>query len=219
MKTIFQLKDVSYREILQIPNLEIQKGITGILGGSGSGKSTLLRLLNKMISPTMGQIFYQGRDLAEEDSVLHRREVGMLSQQPGILPGTILDNLFWGFRLRREALPEKDSCIEAMEKVQLFKDLNQNAQSLSGGEKQRLALARILLLKPRVILLDEPTSALDEALGEELMEFLSGEGRKEGQSLILVSHNTSLARRYSHELVYLESGKLVGQEKGEAEND
>ena len=219
MKTIFQLKDISYREILQIPSLEIQSGITGILGPSGSGKSTMLRLLNKMITPTRGQILYWGRDLAEEDSVLHRREVAMLTQQPGILPGTIRDNLEWGFRLRRNPLPETAACEKALERSRLFREMDQDALTLSGGEKQRLALARILLLQPQVILLDEPTSALDAALGEELMKLLARESGEAGQDLVLVTHNPELARRLCHNLVFLENGMLAGQERGGAAVD
>ena len=159
---MFILKDVTYKDILHIPYLQIQKEtITCIIGESGSGKSTLLRMLNDLQSPTSGTIEYNGKPISDYPPIQLRRDVVMLGQTPPIFDGTVKDNLLMGLRLSEKPSPSDDTLQNALTTVSLNKNLEDNAASLSGGEKQRLAFARIILMDPPVYLLDEPTSALD----------------------------------------------------------
>lgn len=160
---MFELENVLYKDILKIENLNIPKDkINCIIGESGSGKTTLLRMLNKLISPTSGDIFYNGRNLKSLDSVKLRRDVVMLPQNPIMFEGDILTNLTMGLRFSEKKIPSKETLIEILEKVKLNKSLEDSTKELSGGEKQRVALGRVMLMNPKVLLLDEPSSALDD---------------------------------------------------------
>lgn len=136
----------------------------GIAGPSGSGKTTLLKLLNVLILPTKGSIHYRGIPLLEHPLENHRRKTAMVFQEPVLFAGTAEDNLYLPFQLKQWQHEKPDakqmkhilSICALPEKI-----LGQNVNSLSGGEKQRLAIARALLVNPDVLLLDEPTSALD----------------------------------------------------------
>lgn len=168
---MFILKDVTYKDILQIPYLEIHKEkITCIIGESGSGKSTLLRMLNDLQSPTSGSIHYKGAPISSYPPIHLRREVVMLGQTPPIFEKTVKDNLLIGLRFSEKPFPSDEQLQQALATVSLEKDLEDNASSLSGGEKQRLSLARVLLMDPPVYLLDEPTSALDADTEKRVMK-------------------------------------------------
>lgn len=168
---MFILKNVTYKDILHIPYLQIQKEtITCIIGESGSGKSTLLRMLNDLQSPTSGTIEYNGKPISDYPPIQLRRDVVMLGQTPPIFDGTVKDNLLMGLRLSEKPSPSDDTLQNALTTVSLNKNLEDNAASLSGGEKQRLAFARIILMDPPVYLLDEPTSALDSDTERRVMK-------------------------------------------------
>ncbi len=210
---MFELAGVKYKDILDIPQLIIASGrITTLMGPSGSGKSTLLKLLNKLYSPTEGRISYNGADLAQTDSVLHRRSVAMLSQNAVMFPGTVRDNLLAGIRFQKKETPSDERLQAALDSVSLKKALDQPAQLLSGGEKQRLALGRVLLLDPDAYLLDEPSSALDEETAEAIIRMLTGHVKKAEKTLILVTHAKALSERYSDDIVEVIGGKCKKKE-------
>lgn len=206
---MFLLKNVKYKNILDINNLEIKENLTTcIVGESGSGKTTLLRLLNKMISCDSGEIYYNNKPLSEIDSVILRRSVVMLPQSPAIFKGTIRDNLLMGLNFS-EKPPVSDEILNlTLRTVKLNKDINDNADKLSGGEKQRLALGRILIMNPDVLLLDEPSSALDEDTENIIIEALVDYSRKNNKTLVMVTHSKSVAERFSDEIITIEKGKL-----------
>ena len=210
---MFELAGVKYKDILDIPQLIIASGrITTLMGPSGSGKSTLLKLLNKLYSPTEGRISYNGTDLAQTDSVLHRRRVAMLSQSAVMFPGTVRDNLLAGIRFQKKETPSDERLLAALDSVSLKKALDQPAQLLSGGEMQRLALGRVLLLDPDAYLLDEPSSALDEETAEAIIRMLAGHVKKAEKTLILVTHAKALSERYSDDIVEVIGGKCKKKE-------
>jgi putative ABC transport system ATP-binding protein len=158
--TLFEFKDVKFKEILYIPKLQITKDkITSLIGPSGSGKTTILKMLNKMLSPTEGQIIFNGQSLDQINAVDHRRHVSMLSQAPAMFDGDIKENLIAGLKFQKRDIPADHVLNDMLLKVKLNKELNSPTQTLSGGEKQRLALGRVLLLNSEVYLLDEPSSA------------------------------------------------------------
>ncbi|MFY9521076.1 MAG: ATP-binding cassette domain-containing protein [Caldicoprobacterales bacterium] len=205
---MFLFDKVKYKDILDIDKLRIEKyKVTSIVGQSGSGKTTLLRLLNKLISCDSGEIYYNGKALSSLDSVKLRREVVMLGQEPVVFSGSIKDNLLAGLRFSEKDLVDNDSLCKVLSLVKLDKDLDQNAENLSGGEKQRLALARIILMEPEVYLLDEPSSALDEETEQIIIEEMVACAKRNHKSLVMVTHSINIARQFSDEIVEIKGGQ------------
>ena len=208
---MFEFIDVKFKEILDIPKLHIEKNkITTLIGPSGSGKTTILKLLNKMLSPTAGHILFSGESLDKIDSVAHRRQVTMLSQAPAMFEGDIKGNLVAGLKFQKREVPPDKELAEMLSKVKLNKELNNPVQTLSGGEKQRLALGRVLLLNSEVYLLDEPSSALDEATAQTVIEMIAGYARSENKTLVMVTHSKAIAQRFSDEIIEVFNGQCNG---------
>ncbi len=180
-------------------------GITAIAGPSGAGKSTLLRCCNRLEAPDAGTVRYRGEDIAALDPLAHRRAVGMVFQAPVLFPGTVADNLrvadpgagderIAGL-LRRAALdPEAFAA--------------RDADTLSGGEGQRVCLARTLATDPHVILMDEPTSALDADASDEL-EALMRTLASDGVPVLLVTHDEAQLERVADHVLRLRDGRLA----------
>lgn len=207
---MFELKDVKYMHILDIQHLYLkQSKVTCIVGESGSGKSTLLRLLNKLISCDSGEVLYKNQPLEAIDSVELRRKVVMLPQQPAIFPGTVRDNLLLGLKFAERPMVSDDQLCQALERVRLSKALHHDSDKLSGGEKQRLALARVILLDPEVYLLDEPSSALDEETEQIIIEKLVAHTKETNRTLIMVTHSKKVAQAYAENVVEVSQGKVV----------
>lgn len=207
---MYRFKDVKYKGILDIKSLNINdKKITSIVGESGSGKTTLLRLLNKMISPTSGELNYFSKNINDINSIRLRRDVLMLPQNPEIFKGSIRDNLLIGLRFSKKEILMDSKLKEILKLVKLDKDLDLDAKKLSGGEKQRLALGRIFLLDPKVYLLDEPSSALDEETENIIINELVKHTKEKQKTLIMVTHSSSVASKYSDEIIRLKSGKII----------
>lgn len=215
---MFCLKDVKYKDMLEIPKLSIpEKKITSFIGESGSGKTTLLRLLNKMISCNKGQIFYNGISLEDIDSITHRREVVMSPQNPVVFPGSVKDNLLIGLKFSEKPEAKEDTLNKILKIVCLNKDLSKNAKDLSGGEKQRMCLGRVLLMKPKVLLLDEPTSALDEETENLLMTNIKGYAKQEDITIIMVTHSKNIAKKFSDFIFELKDGRVIKKGRLEVE--
>ncbi|WP_088186566.1 ABC transporter ATP-binding protein [Desulfosporosinus sp. FKA] len=207
---MFEFYDVKYKDVLDLPKLEIkQKEITTLVGTSGSGKTTILRMLNKLISPTQGRIIFNGTDLRQINSVAHRRTVSMLSQSPAIFDGSIRDNLNVGLRFQERELARDKDLNHILEQVALNKSLDDSANTLSGGEKQRLALGRILLLNSKVYLLDEPSSALDDETEEMIIQMLTEHVKREKKTIVLVTHSKAIAEKYSDTIIEISKGRCL----------
>lgn len=207
---MFELKNVTYKQILDIPNLTIEGSkVTCIIGESGSGKSTLLRLLNKLISCDHGDILYKSQSLSSINSIDLRRNVVMLPQQPAIFPGTVKENLLIGLKFAEKPVVDDTRLLEILDTVHLSKNLSDDCDKLSGGEKQRLALGRVILLDPEVFLLDEPSSALDEETERIIIENLITLTKDTGKTLIMVTHSKKVAQTYSDRMIEISKGKVV----------
>ena len=191
---MFELKNVRVDGILQIEQLTIPENqFTCILGPSGSGKTTLLRLLNDLSSPDEGGILFKNIPVSEIEPLQLRRTVVMVSQAPVIFDGSIEDNLQIGlsFSGKEEAeVPEMESMLKLFI---LDKNLSDEAEHLSGGEKQRLSWARAMLLDPEVFLLDEPTSALDEDTARSVLTRFQEYAKKNSKTVIMITHSKELA--------------------------
>lgn len=206
---MFTLKGVTYKDILAIRELEIPAGqTTCIIGESGSGKSTLLRLLNHLYTCDEGEIHFRGEPLEEMDAVRLRRQVVMLSQTPAVFADTVKENLQAGLMFSEQPAASDERLAEVLKKVNLDKAFADKAEDLSGGEQQRLALARIMLMDPPVFLLDEPTSALDEGMEQEVMGRFFDEVRKHRKTVIMVTHATEMAERFSDRIINIEDYKM-----------
>jgi tungstate transport system ATP-binding protein len=199
------------RTILEGLNLEFSPGaVSAILGPNGAGKTTLLRLLGLLERPGRGEIFYDGRKLgsmprAERTGL--RRRIGFVFQSPLLLAGSVLANLRFGPRLR--GLDISDGAIgRVLEKNGLAGKEGQEARLLSGGEKQRLQLARVMLLDPDLYLLDEPTANLDP-LSVKNIEATIARLARDGRTVILATHNLTQARLLAGKIVFLKGGRLV----------
>ncbi|MEW5785546.1 MAG: ABC transporter ATP-binding protein [Bacillota bacterium] len=210
---LFEFSEVKFKDLLDLPALAIEKErITTLVGPSGSGKTTILKLLNKMLSPTGGRIMFNGADLGRVNPVVHRRQVAMLSQSPVIFEGTIRDNLQIGLKFQEKDLPDDTVLLEILERVKLLKPLDSAAQTLSGGEKQRLALGRVLLLDAAVYLLDEPSAALDDQTEELIIEMINAHVRAAKKSLVMVTHSKAIAEEYSDTIIKIINGGRRWQE-------
>jgi len=207
---MFYLQEVTYKNVLAINSLQINEGnITCILGESGSGKTTLLKLLNQMISHDSGDIFYKNQNILDIDPITLRRRVVMLPQSPITIPGSIRDNLNLGFTLTEETPQEDDALQEMLAFVSLPKSLDADPTKLSGGEKQRLSLARIMLMDPEVFLLDEPSSSLDEDLEDQIMNEFTRYAKENQKTVVFVTHNKQVGERISDEIVLLKNGSIM----------
>ncbi|WP_026065204.1 ABC transporter ATP-binding protein [Amphibacillus jilinensis] len=207
---MFLFEEVKYKDILNIEHLSIKKNnTTCIVGESGSGKTTLLRLLNKLISYDHGEIFYHDQPLSQIDSVKLRRYVTMLPQTPAIFHGSIKDNLLIGLKFAEKPLASDNQLCDALKRVKLNKALSQDAEKLSGGEKQRVALARVVLSNPEVLLLDEPSSALDEDTEHIIIEELVNYSQKRGKTLIMATHSKKIANQFSDQMIEIKDGKII----------
>ena len=206
---MFVLKNVKYKDILNIEELHIPaRKITVITGKSGTGKTTLLKMLNKLISPDSGEILFKGTPLKEIDSVELRRKVVMLPQFPVVFPGNVKENLILGLKFSGKKIPHDEELRNILKFVMLEKDLNDDPEKFSGGEKQRLALARVLLMDPEVLLLDEPTSSLDEKTGIEIIKKVSNFAKNREKTLVIVTHNPEL-RKFADVLIELKNGRVL----------
>ncbi len=213
---MFQLENVKYQDILDITQLHIpSRKITCIVGESGSGKTTLLRLLNKMNSYTEGEIYYNNNPISQIDSISLRREVVMLPQTPAIFSGTVEDNLLMGLKFSEKPLVDQKQLLNILEIVHLNKPLKENANKLSGGEKQRLALGRVILMNPTVFLLDEPSSALDEKTEKTIIQQLADYSKQNHKTLIMVTHSKNIAKTYADYIIEINNGKFI-KPKGES---
>jgi len=211
---LFKLDKVRYKNIISVDDLIIKANeTTCIVGESGSGKTTFLKLLNHMVNYSRGTITYRGEDLKNLDPVLLRREVIMLPQTPVIFPGSVRDNLLIGLTFSGKEPVDDNRLLEEMKNAGLNKSLDEEAEPLSGGEKQRLALIRVMLMEPGVLLLDEPTSALDEGTELQIIEYVNNYLRSKEKTLILVTHSRELAKSMGDRLINVNKGIVTAVEE------
>lgn len=190
---MFELKNIKFKDILSIEHLSIgDSGLTMIMGASGSGKSTLLKMLDNLISPDSGEIFYKGVNIMTYKAHELRRKVIMQSQFPAIFEGDARDNLNISRKFSGIDALDNAKLKELLDIVLLDKDLNDNPKDFSGGEKTRLSIARVLAMDAKVYLFDEPTSSLDEETEYKLISNVIKYLKERDKKIIMVSHSEKL---------------------------
>ena len=195
--------------LIQDANFELKRGeVLTIVGPSGSGKSSLLRLLNRLDEPTSGTVFVVGTDFRNLEPRELRRKLGMVTQRPYLFPGTVAENLQFGPAQRGETLAG-EAIEELLSQVGLKDYGGRNVANLSGGEAQRVSVARTLANSPLVLLLDEPTSALDEAAKLEVESSIQKVVHDHGLTCVMVTHDLAQASRLAEKALLLEAGRIV----------
>jgi putative ABC transport system ATP-binding protein len=181
--------------------------VVAVTGPSGSGKSSLLRLLNRLDVPSAGRVLLAGADAAALDVHELRRRVGMVMQQANLFPGTVAQNVSYGPALRDVVL-NADEVEELLRTVGLAGYAKRDVAALSGGEAQRISLARTLANRPQVLLLDEPTSALDDAAKLVVEEALRAVMAQVSGACLIVTHDAAQAARLAQRTLLMQGGVL-----------
>ena len=213
MKKLLEIKHL-YKsfdklDILKDINLDVNEGdVVVIIGPSGSGKSTLLRCINKLETLTKGNILLDGKNI--DDSLEFHKKIGMVFQSFNLFENlTVLDNITLA-PIKTKTLSEIDAVKRAKEllkMINLESKINEYPRSLSGGEKQRVAIVRSLIMSPEIMLFDEPTSALDpEMIGEvlSLMKTLSS-----NMTMVIVTHELDFAKDIANRVIFMDGGMIV----------
>jgi len=186
--------------------------LTVILGQSGAGKTTALNILGGMDTATSGRVVVGGRDitgLRKRDLIAYRRmDIGFVFQFYNLVPNlTALENV----ELASQICPDHFDPADTLHKVGLGDRLSNFPAQLSGGEQQRVSIARAIAKKPKLLLCDEPTGALDYETGKEVLQLLQGICRDENMTVLIITHNSALAPM-AHKVVRFRSGKVVGED-------
>jgi putative ABC transport system ATP-binding protein len=200
-------REVDGKRLVNVVSLEVERGqVVAVVGPSGAGKSCFLRLLNRLDEPTAGTVFLDGQDYRDLPPTDLRRRVGMLMQAPHLFPGTVAENIRFGPRQRGETLT-RETIEGLLEGVGLAGFAEREVSNLSGGEAQRVSLARTLANRPEVLLLDEPTSALDDETERDVEALIAAVIREYDLTCLIVTHDIEQARRLAKRVIVMESGE------------
>ncbi|UPK41338.1 phosphonate ABC transporter ATP-binding protein [Paenibacillus pabuli] len=201
-----------------------------LLGPSGAGKSTLLRCLNGLVEATSGSIYIDGKKLPtnKKEIRLLRKNIGMIFQNFNLVKRlTVLDNVLSGRLSYNPTLPslfkiykkeDYELALHYLEKVGLVEKRNQRADSLSGGQMQRIAIARALVQQPKILLADEPVASLDPKTSHSIMDLLMEIHEEEKLTMIITLHQINLAPKYSKRILGLNSGNIVADYRSDQVN-
>jgi lipoprotein-releasing system ATP-binding protein len=202
-------------QVLRGVDLQLASGERlAVIGESGVGKSTLLHILGTLDRPTAGEILYQGKEIpiGDETALAHfrNREIGFVFQFHYLLPDfTALENVMFPALIQgMEAQTAKKEAKQLLEQVGLKDRMSHRPGKLSGGEQQRVAVARSVIMEPKLILADEPTGSLDLRIGEEVQDLLFRLNEEKGIALVIATHNRQFAQKIGRR-VELKSGRLV----------
>jgi putative ABC transport system ATP-binding protein len=213
---LFSLRNVTQQRgsdtILRDLTLDLPRtAVTALIGPSGAGKTSLIRLLNRLDDPASGEVLFDGKPITSYPVFALRRRVGFVFQRPTMFEGTVADNLRAAIAPGAEGeLADAPDVTRALDAAGLDGSYAaRDAGRLSGGEQQRVSIARALMTRPEVLLLDEPTSALDPEVAERLLSTIARLSRERGVAVVMVTHRLIEAQRASTFTVMLEAGRLV----------
>ena len=206
---MFRIKNLKFKNILDIDDLHIEGNeVTCIVGKSGGGKTTLLKLLNNLISAEVGTILYKDKNIEKYNPLELRRNVVMLPQTTVMFSGSVRDNFEKTLLFTEKESADDEIYKGLLKKVGITHLLDADTLNLSGGEKQRIALARVLLLRPETLLLDEPSSALDDQTEDFIIRMVVDYSRETAGTLIMVTHSRSIAEKCANTIITLYDGKI-----------
>lgn len=215
---IMEIKDLiltlNDQEILKGISFDIKKGeVISIIGSSGSGKTTLLRCLNRLNEPTSGSIMFDGVDLLAKTTNINkeREKIGFVFQSFNLFnQTTVLKNMILAAtkikKIKKDIAVAK--ALELLDMVGLKDSANKRVEILSGGMKQRVAIARTLMMDPSLILFDEPTSALDPEMVGEVLNVIKSLAEK-GMTMVIVTHEMEFARKISDRILFIDEGIIL----------
>jgi len=206
-------KHYGQREVLNIDQLIIPGGkIYTILGPNGAGKSTLLRTMALLLKNDTGMLDVLGEQVNwEKEQLLRlRRQISMVTQTAFMFQGSVAYNVAYGLRARKIAdQVVRKRVAEVLEMVGMSAYRNADARTLSGGERQKIAIARALAVKPQILFLDEPTSNIDMASATEIEKYIRHINQEQNVTVIMVTHNLFQARRLADEVIFMTDGRIV----------
>lgn len=214
-------KSFDNKKVLKKINFNVNTGDRlAIIGPSGCGKSTCLRCLNLLEEPTSGEINFKGQNILKQKNKLHeiRRHIGMVFQSFNLFDNlTVLENII--IAPNKLNIMSRDKSIkeakELLKRFNLINKINNYPKELSGGEKQRVAIIRTLIMKPDIILFDEPTSALDPEMVHEVEDVIKSIA-DDGMTMIIVSHEMKFIKNVATKVIYMNSGEII--ETGSVDN-
>lgn len=209
--------------VLENVNININKGESVVmLGSSGSGKSTLLYSINRLIDPTSGQVFIDGKDILALNGwplKKMRQGIGMIFQEFGLVnSSSAMANVLCGrlsyvttinSTFNRFSNKDKEIALKCLERVGMLKYANKKVSNLSGGERQRVGIARALAQEPKILLADEPVSSLDPKLMVEIMDLIKGVCKERDMTLVCSLHFIELAKKYAKRFIGLKDGRVA----------
>jgi len=201
-------KEYSGKKVLDIENLVIEQGtITAIIGSNGAGKTTLLNIIGGLDLQTSGKVSYMDHDLVKTNP---GSAMTLVFQNPYLISTTVEKNIAYPLKLRGwSSLDIEERVGQLTRELGLEKLRKRKAWRLSGGEIQKVALARALSFRPGVLLLDEPTANIDPTTTGEIERMLAKINKEEGTSIIIVTHNLPQAKRVCNKLIFLNKGELI----------
>lgn len=219
VKVVYDKKIVALKEI----DLNIEQGeFIGVIGSSGSGKSTLLKTINLLVRPSEGEVLLDGKDISSVSSKelrAIRRDIGFIFQDYNLIGrSTVLENVLIGrlpytstFKSLLGIFKDDDynRAGIALRQVGLSHKMFKKADDLSGGEKQRVAIAKTLCQRPRMILADEPVASLDRASSKDVMEYFKKVNEKKNMTILINLHDVDLALKYSNRILAIKDGRII----------
>ncbi len=198
------------RTALQVESLRVEKGETlAVLGPNGAGKSTLLLALARLLKPTAGEIWLNGSPASLLPALAYRRKIGLVMQDPLLFDITVAENIALGLRFRGNPAAETHQKVQTwLQRLGIEHLAKRRASQLSGGEGQRVSLARALALEPELLLLDEPFSALDSPTRTRLVQDLKNLLGQTGPTTLFITHAPAEARALAQKVAIIRAGKL-----------
>lgn len=216
-KELLKFENINFKDgnthILKEVTLSIKKGeCISLVGASGSGKSTLLKLGSDLISPSSGVIYFKDKSYNEYNPIELRKKISYCIQNPRLFGKTVADNLYFPFNIRKEKV-NKNIVLNFLDRFHLNESyLVKSVHSLSGGEKQRVALIRNIIFNPEILLLDEATSALDSK-NAKVVEEIVKDLNNQGVTVIWVTHNIEQSLGIFKKRITMERGKITKEEE------
>jgi len=199
--------------VLSIDSMALHAGkVYGLIGPSGAGKSTLLRIINLLTPPSVGTYLFQGQPLPENgrDKLKIQRKMALVFQKSLLFRDSVFNNVAYGLKARNFSREEIESKVNLfLEQVGLKHLAHRRADTLSGGEAQRVAVARAVAFDPELLLLDEPTANLDPGNIEIIENMIRQMNREKNITVVIVTHNVFQARRIADEVIFLDRGRVI----------